>query len=226
METNILRIGSNLCGQELMNTIAPVASALRRGALVAFPTETVYGLGCNPFDEIAVQRLFNVKGRLYSKPLILLVGSIEEAWSLSAEVPEIAIKLANRFWPGPLTLVLTQGKNVPDSVCGGTGTVSVRLSPHRITLALVHKFGGPVTAPSANLSGAPTAQTVDDVKAQLDGKIDWIIDERSTERSATSTILNLTGNHPTLLRSGCISTEELETVLGQTISNAKLKPAG
>ena len=89
----------------------------------------------------------------------------------------------------------------------------------------MRKFGGPVTAPSANLSGAPTAQTVDDVKAQLDGKIDWIIDGRSTERSGTSTILNLTGNHPTLLRSGCISTKELETVLGQTISNAKLKPA-
>lgn len=226
MKTKILRIGSNLGRQELINKIGPVASALRRSALVAFPTETVYGLGCDPFDEIAVQRLFDVKGRLCSKPLILLVGSIEEAWSLSAEVPETAIKLANRFWPGPLTLALTQGKNVPDSVCGGTGTVSVRLSPHRIPLALVRKFGGPVTAPSANLSGAPTAQTVDDVKAQLDGKIDWIIDERSTERSATSTILNLAGNHPTLLRAGCISTEELETVLGQTISNAKLNPTG
>jgi L-threonylcarbamoyladenylate synthase len=180
------------------------AATLRRGGLVAFPTETFYGLGAAGLDTGAVGRLLAVKGRPEGKPILLLVDSVAMAETLAAEVGPAARALMARHWPGPLTLVLRARAGLPAEVTAGTGTVGLRMSPHPVARALVHALGGPVTAPSANRSGEPPPASAAGVLAGLDGRIDLVLDGGETPGGAPSTVLDVTVEPPRVLRAGAV----------------------
>lgn len=184
--------------------IQQAARILRAGGLVAFPTETFYGLGAAGLDAAAAQRVFEVKGRPASMPLLLLVDSGAMAESVAAETPPRARELMERHWPGALTLVLRAAPRVPLAVTGGTGTVGVRVPAHAVARALVRALGEPVTAPSANPTGAPPPVTAADVLARLGGAIDLILDGGATPGGAPSTVLDVTVDPPRVIRQGAV----------------------
>jgi L-threonylcarbamoyladenylate synthase len=191
------------------------AAVLRAGGLVAFPTETVYGLGANALDEDAVRRVFAAKGRPTANPLIVHVTDETMVRELVADWPTAARALAGRFWPGPLTLVLPKGDAVPDVVTAGGSTVAVRAPGHPVALALIREVGVPLAAPSANRSGQLSPTRAEHVLAGLDGRIDLILDGGPTPNGIESTVLDLTTPRPTLLRPGPIGIGDLEAVVGQ-----------
>ncbi len=186
---------------------------LRSGALVAFPTETVYGLGGNALDPEAGKKIYAAKGRPGDNPLIVHISSPEEAESV-AYTNEDYYKLAEAFMPGPLTVVLPKKDIVPDSVTGGIKTVAVRCPAHPVARELIRVAGVPIAAPSANLSGSPSPTTADYVMSDLDGRIDMIIDGGQSEIGVESTVVSLTGDVCTVLRPGEVSPRELYAVLG------------
>ncbi|MGQ9779545.1 MAG: L-threonylcarbamoyladenylate synthase [Bacillota bacterium] len=190
------------------------AAILREGGLVAFPTETVYGLGANGLDEEAVRKIFAVKGRPADNPLILHLGGPEEARSVVAAWPETAARLADAFWPGPLTMVLPRLSSVPPVVSAGLPTVAVRVPAHPVALALIRAAGLPIAAPSANASGRPSPTEAAHVLADLGGKVEMILDAGPTEIGVESTVVDLTAPVPRLLRPGGVSVAALEAVLG------------
>jgi L-threonylcarbamoyladenylate synthase len=194
--------------------IARAAETLRRGGLVAFPTETVYGLGANATDAVAVKRIFEVKQRPATSPLIVHVDCEEMAREYAAEWPRAASELAARFWPGPLTIVLPKKSIIPDVVTAGLGTVGLRVPAHPIALELIRAAGLPVAAPSANRFTQLSPTTAEHVRASLGSAVDMILDGGSTPVGIESTVISLTGGVPILLRPGMISKEELEMVLG------------
>ena len=201
-------------------------SILRSGGLVAFPTETVYGLGANGLDPEAVSRIFDAKGRPTDNPLILHVAKKSDVKDLWTRVPEEARLLMDTFWPGPLTLVFCRSSNVPDAVTAGLDTVAVRMPEHKTALALIRSAGVPIAAPSANLSGKPSPTTASHVKADLDGKVDVVIDGGTCRVGMESTVLSLVGS-PTILRPGGITREMLEAIIGPVeIAKAVLEPLG
>lgn len=185
------------------------AAVLRGGGLVAFPTETVYGLGALPSRSDALVRLFQVKGRPKTKPLILHVTDQDMARPLAAHWPAVAGALAEAFWPGPLTLVLPAAAPVPAVVRGGGPTVGIRVPAHPIALALVHAVGEPVAAPSANRSGAPSPTTARHVVEDLGGLVDLVIDGGPTPVGVESTVVDLAQVPPVLLRPGAVPVEAL-----------------
>ena len=193
--------------------IARAAECLRRGGLVAFPTETVYGLGVNAMDRQAVRRLFEAKQRPPNDPLIVHVGSFESIAPLVSRLPESAALLGSRFWPGPLTLVLRRSPLVPDEVTAGLQSVAVRVPVHAIARALIDAAAVPVAAPSANLFSRPSPTTAAHVAEDLDGRIDLILDGGPTSIGVESTVLDLTGDTPTVLRPGAVTLEMLREVL-------------
>ncbi|GAU71344.1 L-threonylcarbamoyladenylate synthase [Streptomyces sp. NBRC 110611] len=172
---------------------------LRAGGLVAFPTETVYGLGADAEDPAAVSLIFQVKGRPPSHPLIVHIGSAEYLDDWVQDVPATARLLAERFWPGPLTLVLRRGRRVPLEATGGLETVAVRVPDHPVALALLAAFGGGVTAPSANRFGQVSPTTANDVRAGLGDAVDFVLDGGPCEVGVESTIVDATGEIPTIL---------------------------
>lgn len=194
--------------------IAEAAFVLRRGGLVAFPTETVYGLGVNALDTGAVARLFAAKGRPADNPLIVHVGDFDMVFQLAGRVPEKAILLMNNYWPGPLTLVLQGGKGVPPGVTGGLDTVALRMPDHPVALALIRAAALPVAAPSANISGRPSPTTAAHVMSDLSGKIEIVLDGGPAGLGVESTVLDLTAPVPLVLRPGGITLEDLRDVLG------------
>lgn len=194
--------------------IARAADRLRSGGLVAFPTETVYGLGANAFDERAVARVFEVKGRPHFDPLIVHVPEFDALLPLVAEVTSSARKLADRFWPGPLTLVLPKRPCVPDLVTAGCPTVAVRIPDHPTALELLRVAAVPVAAPSANLFGRISPTTAQHVQDQLGNAVDLILDGGPCRVGVESTVLQLGDEGPTLLRPGGVSLEEIEEVIG------------
>lgn len=194
---------------------------LRSGGLVAFPTETVYGLGADAFNESAVLKVFEVKRRPLSDALILHISGMGMVPQCVSEFPEDAEKLARRFWPGPLTLVLSKAESVPKVVTGGRRKVGVRWPAHPIAEAIIAGLGKPVVAPSANLSGRPSPTRASDVLADLGGLIDLIVDGGETPIGIESTVLDLTVDPPAILRPGAIPKEEIEGVLGKSVT---LKP--
>src|SRR5690349_19076998 len=194
--------------------IEKAAGVLRAGGLVAFPTETVYGLGANAEDPAAVSRIFQVKGRPPSHPLIVHLGGAELLGDWVEDVPATARLLAERFWPGPLTLVLRRGRRVPLEATGGLETVAVRVPDHPVALALLSAFGGGVTAPSANRFGSVSPTTADHVRAELGDAVDFVLDGGPCEVGVESTIVDVTGDVPTVLRPGGVTREDLEAVLG------------
>ena len=212
LRTRVMRIDPK---QPDPAAISEAAAVLRRGGLVAFPTETVYGLGAAGLDPVAVARIFLAKGRPPSSPLILHVVDVAQARSLVSAMPEAALRLAARFWPGPLTLVLPRGPAVPDAVAAGGPTVGIRAPDHRVAQDLIAAAGMPIAAPSANLSGRPSPTTAAHVLSDLDGRVDVILDAGPSALGVPSTVLDLTASPPRILRSGAISAAALREVVGE-----------
>jgi len=194
--------------------IGRAAAILRRGGLVAFPTETVYGLGADATNAAAVARIFEVKQRPAASPVIVHVASEEMAKIYAAEWPAAARELAERFWPGPLTLVLPKTSTIPDVVTAGLPTVGLRIPAHPVAIALIEAAGRPIAAPSANRFTELSPTSAEHVRASLGDLIDVILDAGSTPVGIESTVLSLVGGRPILLRPGMISIEELESVVG------------
>jgi L-threonylcarbamoyladenylate synthase len=194
--------------------IARAANVLRRGGLVAFPTETVYGLGANALDPDAVAGIFRAKGRPPNNPVIVHVAEPAEARQIVADWPDIAERLARRFWPGPLTLVLPKRDVVPDIVTAGGPTVAVRVPAHPVALALVRAAGVPIAAPSANRSTQLSPTRADHVLDAFVDQIDFLLDGGPTPGGLESTVLDLTTTPPRLLRPGLITPTDLETLIG------------
>ncbi len=193
--------------------IARAADCLRRGGLVAFPTETVYGLGAHALDPDAVQKLFHAKGRPANDPLIVHVAEFADIAPLVTAVPDAAATLAARFWPGPLTLVLPRGRAVPPGVTAGLDTVAVRIPAHPVAHALLAAAGIPIAAPSANLFSRPSPTRAAHVLEDLNGRIDLVVDAGPTDVGVESTVLDLTVSPPLVLRPGAITMEKLQSVL-------------
>jgi len=195
------------------SVIARAADCLRRGGLVAFPTETVYGLGAHALDRSAIRRIFAAKGRPANDPLIVHVTSLDAAAPLVAAIPEAARRLAAAFWPGPLTMVLQKSESVPDEVTAGLVTVAVRAPSHPVARCLLDAAGVPVAAPSANLFSRPSPTRASHVIADLDGRIEIVLDGGATSIGVESTVVDLSADPPTILRSGAIGAELLRQLL-------------
>ena len=195
-------------------SIEQAADILRRGGLLAIPTETVYGLGANGLDETAVLHIFEAKGRPQDNPLILHIPDAGWLERYCEDVPDAAYKLAERFWPGPLTMILKKKPCVPLRTTGGLETVGMRCPDHPVTRAIIERAGVPVAAPSANTSGRPSCTTAEHVREDMWGKIDGIVDGGPCQVGVESTIIDLTVTPPQLLRPGGLPLEALEAVLG------------
>ncbi|MDX2120591.1 MAG: L-threonylcarbamoyladenylate synthase [Gemmatimonadota bacterium] len=194
--------------------IAEAAALLRAGELVAFPTETVYGLGGNALDPAAVARIYEAKGRPEYNPLIVHLADAAGARALATRWPEPAERLSRRWWPGPLTLVLPRAAGIPDIVTAGGGTVALRVPAHPAAQALLRAAGVPLAAPSANRSGEVSPTTAAHVARGLAGRIPLVLDGGATNVGIESTVLDLSGPMPVLLRPGMISRAELEREIG------------
>lgn len=192
----------------------PAAEILRRGGLLAIPTETVYGLGANGLDPVAVTHIFEAKGRPQDNPLILHIPSADWLPRYCAEIPDTAYALAKQFWPGPLTMILKHKPMVPDVVTAGLPTVGMRCPDHPVTRAIIERADVPVAAPSANTSGRPSPTTARHVLDDMDGKIDGVVDGGPCSVGVESTIVDLTVTPPRLLRPGGVTLEQLRAVLG------------
>ena len=195
--------------------ITEAGGILKDGGLVAFPTETVYGLGGNALDEQAAEKIYAAKGRPSDNPLIVHIAEFEALNKIAAEIPEEAKMLADAFWPGPLTMIFQKTDLVPMGTTGGLNTVAVRMPDHPVALALIRAAGGYIAAPSANTSGRPSPTKAEHVIEDMDGKIEMIIDGGAVGIGVESTIVDVSGEIPTLLRPGAITIEMLRETLGQ-----------
>ena len=196
--------------------IGQAAAIIRAGQLVAFPTETVYGLGADGLNPTAVGRIYTAKGRPSDNPLILHLASLEELPLVASHVPEIAYPLIRAFWPGPLTLVMPKSAGVPDLATGGLATVAVRMPAHPVALALIKAADQPLAAPSANRSGRPSPTTAQHVFDDLHGRIPMILDAGPACVGLESTVLDATCSPPAILRPGGVTREAIEAVIGRT----------
>jgi L-threonylcarbamoyladenylate synthase len=197
--------------------IARAAETLRRGGLVAFPTETVYGLGAAAEDPAALARLYAVKGRPGSHPVIVHVGAASQLADWAADVPDAARRLGDALWPGPLTLVVRRSARVSDAVTGGGDTVGVRVPDQRVALSLLRVFGGGIAAPSANRFGRVSPTTADDVRADLGDDVELVLDDGPCAVGVESTIVDCSGDELVILRPGGVSRERIEAVSGQLV---------
>ncbi len=203
--------------------ITTACDILKNGGVVGIPTETVYGLAANAFDETAIKKIFIAKGRPQDNPLIVHISNIETLQEIAKDIPESALLCAGKFWPGPLTMVLPKTNKIPSCVSAGLNTVAVRMPSCEITREVIEKSGLPLAAPSANLSGSPSPTTADHVIQDLDGKIDAVIMGEDANVGVESTVITLVGDHPVLLRPGGITLEQLKEVLPDiTVNSAVL----
>jgi len=209
--TRVLKIDPKLPDPKI---IAQAAACLLDGKLVAFPTETVYGLGANALDPQAVERIFIAKGRPFHDPLIVHVASLEMLSLVVRHIPAAGRSLVERFWPGPLTLILPRHPSVPARVSAGLDTVAVRMPDHSVALALIERAGVPLAAPSANRFGRTSPTSAAHVLADLEGRIEMVLDGGSTLVGVESTVLDVTQSPPVILRPGGVSQEALKAVLG------------
>jgi len=212
MKTRIVKI--NFKNPEI-SKIKEAANIIKMGGLVAFPTETVYGLGANGLDRKAVKKIFLVKGRPQDNPLILHISEIKQIYFLVNEIPNNAKKLIKRFWPGPLTIIFKKTKIVPDIVTCGLDTVAIRMPDNKIALELIEFAGVPIAAPSANISGRPSPTNAKHVAEDLMGSIDMLIDGGSVNIGIESTVIDLTQNPPVILRPGKITQKQIEKIIGK-----------
>lgn len=194
--------------------IAVAAAFLRRGEVVGVPTDTIYGLAANPFDTAAIERVYEAKGRDDGKPISLMVAGVAQTEKLAAgTLPPLFYRLAEQFWPGPLTLIIPAGPHLPRRLTAGGDTVALRQPFCPIVLALIEAAGFPLTATSANRSGAADCRSADEVRQQLDGRISLIVDGGPSPRSLPSTLVDLASPVPRILRAGAIPPEELQPLL-------------
>ena len=208
-----------LKAEDLEIALARSREVLLSGGLVAFPTETVYGLGGNALDASAAQKIYAAKGRPSDNPLIVHVGCKEDVLPLVREIPEHAEALMDAFWPGPLTIILPKSSIVPDETTGGLQTVALRMPSHPFANAMLKSCGCPVAAPSANRSGRPSTTRFSHVLEDLWGRADLLIDAGDVPIGVESTIIDLSGEVPTLLRPGKITLEELSAVIGPVLQD-------
>ena len=212
MKTEVIKIDQNNMDTEALERAAAI---IRDGGLVAFPTETVYGLGADALSAEASKKIYAAKGRPSDNPLIVHIGRMEDLETVAANVPESARKLAAACWPGPLTMIFPKKEAVPKSTTGGLETVAVRMPSHPVARALIRESGVYIAAPSANTSGRPSPTKAEHVKEDLDGRIDMILDGGAVGIGLESTIVDLSTGVPTILRPGYITGEMLEDVLGE-----------
>lgn len=205
MKTLKLAVGKT----EYQNSITTAAEILKNGGVVGVPTETVYGLAASAYDNNAIKKVFEAKGRPQDNPLIVHISDMEMLSDVAEDIPEIVYTLAENFWPGPLTMVLHRTKNVAESVSAGLLTVAVRMPSNQIALDVIKKSGLPLAAPSANVSGRPSPTTAAHVVGDLDGKIDAVIMGDDCDFGVESTVITLVGETPILLRPGAVTYEQL-----------------
>jgi len=198
-----------------IDRIRIAARVIKKGGLVAFPTETVYGLGADALNPEAVMKVFEAKNRPPDDPLIVHVAKKEDVYRLATSIPEAAERLMTKFWPGPLTFILKRSEFVPAVTAAGLDTVGIRMPSNKVALALIRRSGTPISAPSANLFGRPSPTTAEHVIHDLAGKIDLILDAGPTKIGVESTVLDLTTAIPMILRPGGITYEKLRKVLGR-----------
>jgi L-threonylcarbamoyladenylate synthase len=182
---------------------------LRMGGVVAYPTDTVYGLGSDIYDSRAVERIFRIKRRSHNLPLPVLIASTDQLASITVKIPAIARDLVDHFWPGALTIILRKDSSVPDIVTAGSDKIAVRIPGHPIPLAIIRGMGKPITGTSANVSGKPNPLTHQEVKAQLDENVDYIIKGGKCS-GIESTIVDITAEEPVIIRHGAISESQLK----------------
>lgn len=220
MKTKLIRVDAEDLQDEEKSDSAKRAleeagEIIRKGGLVAFPTETVYGLGGDALNPESSKKIYAAKGRPSDNPLIIHIADMEHLGRITKEVPQSAYQLAAAFWPGPLTMILPKAEEVPYQTTGGLDTVAVRMPSHPVAMEFIKAAGGYVAAPSANLSGKPSPTTAKYVVQDMDGRIDMIIDGDGVDIGLESTIVDLTGDKPMILRPGYITEEMLDKVLGQ-----------
>lgn len=205
--------------------IQEASDILKKGEMVAFPTETVYGLGANALDEMASNKIYEAKGRPSDNPLIVHVADMEQLKPLVKNIPESAKKLMNAFWPGPLTIVFNKSNKVPYGTTGGLDTVAIRMPDNKIALKLMEISGIPIAAPSANTSGRPSPTKASHVMEDLNGKISMVLDGGDVGIGIESTIVDVTSDVPMILRPGYINKKMLEEVVGEVdVDKAVSKP--
>ncbi len=212
--TEILRVRGN---RPARGKILQAAEVIRKGGLVAFPTETVYGLGASAFNPGAIRRIFEVKGRPRDNPLIVHVADPDRVETLASSFPARAKALACAFWPGPLTIVLKKRDSVPPEATGWGPTVAVRMPAHAVALSLIESAGVPLVAPSANLSGRPSPVIAGHVEEDLAGLIEMILDGGKTTIGMESTVVDFSGRAPRILRPGAVTAEDMEAVIGDAV---------
>jgi L-threonylcarbamoyladenylate synthase len=212
MQTKCIQIDNVKARKEALHEAGEL---IRRGEVVAFPTETVYGLGANGLDADACAKIYQAKGRPSDNPLILHVANRSMIDQIAARIPEKAEKLIAAFCPGPITLILPRKAIVPDRITGGLATVGVRMPEHDVARALIAAAGVPIAAPSANISGRPSPTTAESVLVDMEGKIPMVLDGGACDFGVESTIVDATGDKAIILRPGAITKEMLEEVLGE-----------
>ena len=198
--------------------ITAAAATLRAGNLVAFPTETVYGLGADASNETAIKKVFVAKGRPHDHPLIVHIAGVAQLADWAREIPPAAQTLAKKFWPGPLTLILKRAQGVSDLITGGQDTVALRVPAHPVAQALLRAFSGGVVGPSANRFGRVSATTAEHVRQEFGDAVDCILDGGACDVGIESTIVDLSGDRPALLRPGIITAAQIEAALGEPLA--------
>ena len=212
-----MKIKTEVLPADKAESIVKAAELLRSGALVALPTETVYGIAADARNGEAVKKIFEAKGRPQDNPLIVHICGMEMLNGIVSEVPERAKKLAAAFWPGPLTMVMPRGPEVSDVTCAGLDTVGVRMPSHPVVQQVIRTSGVAFAAPSANLSGKPSPTNAPDTLADMDGRLPLILDGGESNVGVESTVVAVTGEHPMLLRPGYVTKEQMEAVLGEEV---------
>ncbi|MDE6025402.1 MAG: threonylcarbamoyl-AMP synthase [Lachnospiraceae bacterium] len=223
MEDNLERINTIVADGCRREAILQAAGILRTGGLVAFPTETVYGLGADALSKKAAGKIYSAKGRPSDNPLIVHVADVKAVYELAEYVPDKAEMLMEAFWPGPLTIILPKKEVVPDETTGGLNTVALRMPSHPVALDMIKASGLYIAAPSANTSGRPSPTEAAHVAEDMNGKIDMILDGGAVGIGIESTIVDLTGACPTILRPGFITKQMLENIIGFVEIDVALK---
>jgi L-threonylcarbamoyladenylate synthase len=198
--------------EEVRSQIEKGSEIIRQGGVIAFPTDTVYGLGAGAYIESAIERVYKIKNRLPEMSLPLLVGDVAQVHEVADYIPAYGWRLIDRFWPGGLTLVVYRARVVKDIITGGGDTVAIRMPNHPIPCALIKSSGMPVIGTSANVSGQPAVTTAAEVRLQMDGAVDFIIDGGPAPQGVESTVVDITGEVAVILRQGAIAREDIERV--------------